>query len=139
MFDLYMYPRWPVPCERELKGVYTSKEDLIRDLNLTKSELERLLNGEVIRDLYELELSAKVVRELEIDKIAAAYPEGLKEFEIAEVLNMTENAVTKTLTRFKQRLLKANQLKTFLLTIREYRQTRDGITGYHCSGSITID
>jgi len=136
MFDLYEMTAFPVSFPSKLLGIYTSRDDLIRDLKLTMSEAETLLDGDVIRDKYFLMPTAKLNRILDIGDIVATNPEGLKEREIAEVKRMTLTAVKQTIRRAKVKL-KINKLKTCLCEIVERQRFDDYSLTSECSSMFT--
>jgi|GEM_PF-6301008 len=142
MFDLYELIQYPAPFPRRLVGVYTEPEALIRDLCLTKSELDDLIDGNVIckqsnRDrYYELELSPLVMRKLEIEHMASMNPDGLNETEIADMTSVKRASVCLCLQRAYTRLEKEGVLREFLRNIREYRIIRDD-GRFECTLTIT--
>lgn len=131
MFDLYELMQYPSPFPRRLVGVYSDPESLIRDLSLTKSELDEITSGNVVRKdtdrdrYYELELSPVFVRRLEVEHLATMNPDGYKELEIADLSDVTEKAVYLSLKRAYTRMERRGQLKTFLLNMRKYRLIRN--------------
>ena len=111
MFELYMHPSWPAPFPHKLLGIYNDEETLIRDFQLTKGEVDSLLDGEVIRDRYSLCLAPETLRRLVIDDIRAANPDGLKEREIAVIEDMTLSAVKQVIHRAKEKIRSDRRLK----------------------------
>lgn len=141
MFDLYELPAWPVPFPRNLVGVYTSAEQLIRDLSLTKSEVEMLIDEEVIckddNKYYQMELSPKVMRELETCAIADEFSDGLTEAAIAEMDDVSVSAIKMSLSRALDRLAVKGTLKPFLQNISKYRQMKNYSLSTECTITIS--
>jgi hypothetical protein len=124
IFELYEMPRFPVPYPRNYIEIYSRREDLIRDYKFTDLEVDKLADGEVVRDRYCMELAPKVIRDLFIGDIIEEHGR-LKASEVAEVTNSSVSSVKQTIHRFKKKLKDNIELKISLYESVERKRTRD--------------
>jgi hypothetical protein len=125
-FELYEIPRWPVPYPQNLLGIYSSREELIRDFHFTHSELEALLDGEVVREKYVLEMLPEVMQNLVREDLLTKY--GKRELTAAEIafeLDMSVSAVKQIIHRFKVKQQGNRKFQMSLHALVEHRRSRE--------------
>lgn len=133
LFELYELPMWPAPFPRKLLGVYSDYDDLIRDFSLTHSEIEALIDGEIVKEKLQLEIAPEFLRELIIDDINNFGYDRLREQDVAEIVDMSHSAVRQTVRRFKLKQKKNRVLQCTLFELCENKSTSNYLLQTKCS------
>lgn len=140
IFELFEMPRFPVPYPCNSLGVLSTK-DLINRYGFTIDEVDRALDGKVIRERFFIDFSQSFQRKRMIDDLAYEYPDGLPEDEIALILNEKYDNVRQIFCRAKAKMVKEGTFKQFLCNVRKLRDLRSKRDKYEFAfnGTLTVE
>lgn len=130
MFQILEMTRYPVPFPQKLVGEFASPGEAMKKLKWTRDEMERALQGRVVRDRYVLEWAPEFLRKLAVDSMVEDYPDGASLDEIALLLNLSVEGAKSRLNRALRKLRANGGLTELLLGIRSLREHRR-----HCRNS----